>query len=304
MVYFLLQVAFAVFNAIAFGFGKFFLNTLYWASWVLFHFTCGILGLEDKSTSAFSWLFVGLMFVVYCERSYQDWFFKITRFLSVHNQRYFRRLRNNHHFMCYQNVNEVVLENEINEHREIEPLTRQLEAENRENENEENNLVEADIHRIENDNRRNIARENGADNQRATLENRQNVERERHNTRTSLENRRNCSQEQQRYFLRQRNRNLFHQQERLGIIQHGVEAVILPGLNVYNIFQVDRNLSVLSRHQQALRQQGTDENNLRVRPQTMANFLHRPRLYNSTSHNYPARQLLIHEENERLELPS
>ncbi|RUS81476.1 hypothetical protein EGW08_010774 [Elysia chlorotica] len=98
----------------------------------------------------------------------------------------------------------VTRENQRNTEAEEEPINRQLEAQNVLNENEENFLVEADHRRILHDNRHNVALENGADSHRAQIENRQNVERECHNTQTSLENHRNCTQERHRYFLRQR----------------------------------------------------------------------------------------------------
>ncbi|CAG5132143.1 unnamed protein product [Candidula unifasciata] len=133
--------------------------------------------------------------------------------------------------------NEIVLENQRNEHREIEPINRQREIENRENENEENNLVEADRHRIDNDNRRNVARENGADDHRASIENRQNVERERHNTRTYLENRRNRTQEQHRYFLRQRHRGRLVHGGELHSHRNGAAVDNIPVRTVTNILQ-------------------------------------------------------------------
>ncbi|KAH9524488.1 hypothetical protein Btru_054708 [Bulinus truncatus] len=242
----IIQVFISTFNAIAFGFGKIFLNTLYWAAWISFHFTCGILGLEDKSTSAFSWFILVVILAVYCERSNQEWAFKIARTVSVYYQRLHRRLINND-FRNVQTASQVVIENQRNEHREIEPINRLLEAENQENENEENNLVEADRHRIDNDNRRNIERENGVDDQRANLENHENVERELHNTRTSLDNHRNCNQEQQRYFLRQRERNHQSDIDRLVVSQHGINAVIFPALTAYNMLPVNRNDYLLSR---------------------------------------------------------
>ncbi|KAK3763162.1 hypothetical protein RRG08_035844 [Elysia crispata] len=104
----------------------------------------------------------------------------------------------------YEQSSAMVRENQRNAEAEIEPINRQLEAQNVLNENEENFLVEADHRRVLHDNRHNVALENGADSQRAQIENRRNVERECHNTQTRLENHRNCTQERHRYFLRQR----------------------------------------------------------------------------------------------------
>lgn len=256
MACFLVQVTLAVAHAVTFGFGKLFVNTVYWILWILFHFTCGILGLEDKSTSAFSWLLLVLMLFVYCDRSHHDWFIRFLRMVSLYDGRHQGRLWNNeaynerHQERLWNNAayNDVILENQRNEHREIEPINRQREMENQENENEENDLVEAARQRVDIDNQRNMARENGVDNHRATIENRQNVERERQNTRTSLENWRNRTQEQHRYFLRQRNRVRYTQGTREDGARHGVEAVVLPGQSVINILQPNGSLLLVRRH--------------------------------------------------------
>lgn len=244
MACFLAQVILAVANMITFGFGKLFVNTLYWILWIIFHFTCGILGLEDKSTSAFSWLFLVLVVFLYCDRTHNELFVKVLRVVSAYTPRRHGRMgffnRNIHY-------NEIVLENQRNEHREIEPINRQREIENRENENEENDLVEADRHRIDNDNRRNIARENGADNHRASIENRQNVERERHNTRTYLENRRNRTQEQHRYFLRQRHRNRQPHGDQPRNPWHGAAGGV-SGQSVTNVLQPNGQVSLTRTH--------------------------------------------------------
>ncbi|KAK0065694.1 hypothetical protein Bpfe_005127 [Biomphalaria pfeifferi] len=247
MIYFTFQVVLSIFNALAFGFGKIFLNTLYWAAWIAFHFTCGILGLEDKSTSAFSWLLLMFILALYCERNNQELFSKIFRIVVVYHHRLFNRVTNQIIMRNTLNISQDLLDNQRNEHREIEPINRLLEAENQVNENEENSLVEADRHRIDNDNRRNIERENGVDDHRANLENHQNVQREIHNTRISLDNHRNSNQEQQRYFLRQRGRDQQLHNESLAISQHGVSAVVLPALAAYNMLPLSRNDFILSR---------------------------------------------------------
>ena len=191
-------------------------NCVYFISWVSVYFIRGILGLEDKSTSAFCWLLAIAFVYFYCEHQHHIIFTSLPRGLRFHVQQqntFLRRLQRWSVFrytslrqpVAQQELSTaVVRENQRNAEAEIEPMNRQLEAQNVLNENEENFLVEADHRRVLHDNRHNVALENGADSQRALIENRQNVERECHNTQTSLENQRNFTQERHRYFLRQR----------------------------------------------------------------------------------------------------
>ena len=181
---------------------------IYWTVWLLFHFVCGILGLEDRSTSALSWLLVFiLVMVVYeqrCRHLCTVLSSPIQRLIrSVIGQRQHDRIFGRQERPVYT---QAIIENQRNEIREFEPFNRRLEEENRENENEENSIVEADRNRIDFENRSNVQREYGSDLLRVRRENRQNLEREVQNTRSILENRRNQTQEQHRYFLRQRNR--------------------------------------------------------------------------------------------------
>ncbi|GFS23200.1 hypothetical protein ElyMa_001634100 [Elysia marginata] len=181
------------------------------------YFIRGILGLEDKSTSAFCWLLAIAFVYFYYEHQHHLLFTSLPRGLRFHIQPQNNFLRRLHSLSVFRHTissrqrlthNEhssaVLRENQRNAEAEIEPINRQLEAQNVLNENEENFLVEADHRRVLHDNRHNVALENGADSQRAQIENRQNVERECHNTQTRLENHRNCTQERHHYFLRQR----------------------------------------------------------------------------------------------------
>ena len=191
-------------------------NSIYYSSWVSVFFIRGILGLEDKSTSAFCWLLAIVFVYFYYEHQHHMLFISLPRGLRFQAQQQNNLLRRLYGMLVfrpsstrqrvtqYEQSSAMVRENQRNAEAEIEPINRQLEAQNVLNENEENFLVEADHRRVLHDNRHNVALENGADSQRAQIENRRNVERECHNTQTRLENHRNCTQERHRYFLRQR----------------------------------------------------------------------------------------------------
>ncbi|GFO19997.1 hypothetical protein PoB_004650200 [Plakobranchus ocellatus] len=184
-------------------------HAVYYITWISVFFMRGILGLEDKSTSAFCWLLAIFFFICYCDHQHLNVFTSLPRGIVLQQQPGLLHRLHNLSFFRQTNSRQMALHHEqrtVGARMNLpnRPINQQLEAENVLNENEANFLVEADHRRVLYDNRHNVALENGAAIQQAQIENRQNVERECHNVQTSLDNQRNCTQERHRYFLRQR----------------------------------------------------------------------------------------------------
>ena len=179
-------------------------KVLYLIVCFLKYFLYGILGLEDKSICAFSYLIVVIILFASQNDHCRLLLDRISLFVQQTVKRFSTSASERRELQAASL--QAILENQRNEHREIEPINRQLEEQNIANENEENLIVEADRNRIEFQNRSNIQREYGTDLLRNMQENERNQEREVQNTISILENQRNQTQEQHRYYLRQRER--------------------------------------------------------------------------------------------------